>query len=483
MIALARQRSQAEASPPLWTAGEAAGATNGRSTADWSATGVAIDSRKVAAGDLFVALRGPNFDGHDFAGAAFAGGAAAALVNRVPAAAAGRPLLLVEDTQAGIEALGRGARERCRGKFIAVTGSVGKTGTKEALRVALEEHGPTYASAGNLNNQWGVPLSLARLPPQTAFGVFELGMNHAGEIGPLSRQVRPHVAIITNVEAVHLEFFPSVEAIADAKAEIFEGMDSGGVAVLNRDSPLFDRLRAAAERAGVGRVIGFGKDLRAEARLIECSLHASCSAVTAAILGERLDYSLPFPGVHHVHNSLAVLAAVKLAGGDVGTAAAALARLSPLEGRGRRLRVAVDGGSFEVIDESYNASPVAVRAAFSVLAQARPASGGRRVAVLGDMLELGAEAPRLHEALAKPAVDAGIDLVLTAGPLMGRLSRALPAERRGPHAADSAALVAMVLNTVRPGDVVLVKGSLGSRMKPIVEALAGLGARRPAGSP
>ncbi len=255
-------------------------------------------------------------------------------------------------------------------------------------------------------------------------------------------------------------------------------MDGAGAAVLNRDSPLFERLAAAAGRRGLGRVVGFGRDPRAEARLLECSLHASCSAVSAAILGERLDYSLPLPGLHHVMNSLAVLAAVKLLGGELGTGAAALARLAPLEGRGRRLRVPLDGGALEVIDESYNASPVAVRAALAVLAQARPAAGGRRIAVLGDMLELGAAAPRLHAALAEAVVAAGVDLVLTAGPLLGCLRDALPAERRGPHAADSAALLPAVLATVRPGDVVLVKGSLGSRMKPIVEALGGLGAPR-----
>ncbi|MBX6320546.1 MAG: UDP-N-acetylmuramoylalanyl-D-glutamyl-2, 6-diaminopimelate--D-alanyl-D-alanine ligase, partial [Rhodospirillaceae bacterium] len=377
-------------------------------------------------------------------------------------------------------ALGRAARARCRGRFLAVTGSVGKTGTKEALRLALEAHGPTHASSGNLNNQWGVPLSLARLPPDARFGVFELGMNHPGEIAPLARQVRPHVAIVTTVEAVHLEFFPSVEAIADAKAEVFEGMDGDGAAVLNRDNPMFEGLAGAARGGGLGRIVGFGRDPRAEARLLDCRLHGSGSDVSAAILGERLDYALPVPGLHHVLNSLAVLAAVALAGGEPAVAAAALARLRPIEGRGARLHVPAAGGTIEVIDESYNASPVAVRAALEVLARSRPGGGGRRIAVLGDMLELGREGPRLHAELAEAVVGAGVDLVLTAGALMRHLSEALPPERRGPHAADSAALLPAVIDTVRPGDVVLVKGSLGSRMKPIVEALAGLGVHLPA---
>ncbi|MFO1059843.1 MAG: UDP-N-acetylmuramoylalanyl-D-glutamyl-2,6-diaminopimelate--D-alanyl-D-alanine ligase [Dongiaceae bacterium] len=437
-----------------------------------AATGVSIDSRTLAPGDLFVALRGPTHDGHDHVAAALAAGAAAAVVDRVPTGLpADAPLLLVADTMAALEALGADARRRSRARFVAVTGSVGKTGTKEAIALALGAEAPTYASPGNLNNQWGVPLSLARLPPDVAYAVFELGMNHAGEILALTRQVRPDVAVVTTVEAVHLEFFDSVAGIADAKAEIFAGMAPAGVAVLNRDNAWFDRLAGRARDHGLGRIIGFGRHPAAEARLLDCSLHASCSAVSASILGERLEYCLAMPGLHWALNSLAVLAAVQAAGGEVGPAAAQLARLKPLKGRGQRLTVRLAGGPFEVIDESYNASPPAVTAALGVLGRARPGAGGRRIAVLGDMLELGRDAPRLHAALAGDVETSALDLLFTAGPLMRHLHDTVPAARRAGHAADSAALAPLVAAAVRPGDIVLVKGSLGSRMAPLVDAL------------
>jgi UDP-N-acetylmuramoyl-tripeptide--D-alanyl-D-alanine ligase len=465
------------APPVLWPAAAAAAATGGRArdggaASGWAATGVSIDSRTLAPGDLFVALRGPTHDGHDHVAAALAAGAAAALVDRVPPGLPeDAPLLLVADTMQALEALGTDARRRARGRFVAVTGSVGKTGTKEAIALALGAEAPTYASAGNLNNQWGVPLSLARLPPAVDYAVFELGMNHAGEILALTRQVRPDIAVITTIEAVHLEFFDSVAGIADAKAEIFAGMAPTGAAVLNRDNAWFDRLAGRARDHGLSRIIGFGRHPAAEARLIDCSLHASCSAVSASILGERLDYCLAMPGMHWVLNSLAVLAAVQAAGGEVGPAAAQLARLKPLKGRGQRLTVRLAGGPFEVIDESYNASPAALSATLGVLGRARPGAGGRRIAVLGDMLELGRDAPRLHAALAADVEASAVDLLFTAGPLMRHLHDTVPAARRGGHAADSAALAPLVAAAVRPGDIVLVKGSLGSRMAPLVEAL------------
>ncbi|WP_425449997.1 UDP-N-acetylmuramoylalanyl-D-glutamyl-2,6-diaminopimelate--D-alanyl-D-alanine ligase [Virgifigura deserti] len=464
-----------ETQTPLWTATEAIAATGGRGTGDWTASGVSIDSRSLETGDLFVALQGPNFDGHAFIGAALEKGAVAALASRVPdGLPSGAPLLLVDDTLAGLEALGGAARDRSAARFVAVTGSVGKTGTKEALKLALETTAPTFASSGNLNNHWGVPLSLARLPRDVAYGVFELGMNHAGEIGPLSRQVRPDVAIITTIEAVHMEFFSSVEEIADAKAEIFEGMTSCATAVLNRDNPQFNRLAAHARAQGLARIIGFGRHEEADARLVDYALNATGSTVSASILGERIDYRLTVSGLHWVLNSLGVLAAIVASGGDLGAAAAAMSKLVPLKGRGRREHIALPGGPFELIDESYNASPAAVRAAFQVLAQAKPGAGGRRIAVLGDMLELGAQEERLHADLAPELRAAQVDLVFTAGPLMAALDRALPASQRGGHAATAADLIAQVAATVRPGDVVLVKGSLGSRMGPLVEALRAL---------
>ena len=466
----------------LWNSADAVRATGGQAFgAAWQATGVSIDSRTCQPGDLFVAIAGPSFDGHDFVAAAFAKGAVAAMVHRPAASfATDKPLLQVEETLAALVRLGLAGRARSQARFLGVTGSVGKTGTKEALRLVLSTQSECFATAGSLNNHWGVPLSLARLPLAAEIGVFELGMNHAGELGPLSRMVRPDLAIITTIEAVHLEFFASVAAIADAKAEIFEGMDPGGIAILNRDNDQFERLAVAAHARRLSRIIGFGEHPAAEARLIDCRLEANGSRVSAEILGRRIDYRLGAPGRHWVQNSLAVLAAVGALGLDLGLAAGALSNLSPPKGRGQRRRIALPtGGSFELIDESYNASPAAVRAALAVLAKAEPGSSGRRIAVLGDMRELGTEGPRLHAELAEPAVKANVDLVLTCGPLMQGLTAALPPARRGTHAPDSKSLIPAVLAAIRAGDVVLVKGSLGTRMAPIVEALLRLEAATP----
>lgn len=457
---------------PLWGAMEAAAATGGRAIGDWQAAGVSIDSRSVTAGDLFIALVGPNFDGHNFVADALKKGAAAAIVAKRPEGVAdSAPLLMVADTQRALEDLGRAARARAQGEIIAVTGSVGKTGTKEALKCALEGQGRTFASSGSLNNQWGVPLSLARMPPDASYGIFELGMNHPGEIDGLSRMVRPDVAIITTIEPAHLGFFTSVEAIADAKAEIFAGVEPGGAAILNRDNAFYDRLAAAARARGIARILDFGADKRASVRLVECRLHATTSSVTAAVMGEAIDYSIALPGRHWVMNSLAVLAAVKAAGGDIGAAARALATLSALDGRGKRYRLDVPGGTVELIDESYNASPASMRAAFAVLGAIDPGPGGRRVAVLGSMLELGQESDRLHADLAKPLLDADVGLVFTLGDEMRALDAALPAQRRGGHAADLAELVDLLAKRLKPNDVITVKGSHGSRLHELVAKL------------
>jgi UDP-N-acetylmuramoyl-tripeptide--D-alanyl-D-alanine ligase len=467
----------------LWTAAEAAAATGGRTAGDWQAVGVSIDSRTIKPGDLFIALQGPNFDGHDFVAAALAAGAAAAIVARGPAGVANdASLLTVNDTMTALEALGRAARARASATFLAVTGSVGKTSTKEMLRLALGARGQTFASTGNLNNQWGVPLSLANMARDARFGVFELGMNHAGEIGPLSRQVRPAVVIITTVEPVHLEFFPSVEAIADAKAEIFEGMVAEGAAVLNRDNSHFQRLAGKARTQGIKRIVAFGRHPSAEARLTDYRPNSIASEVTAEIFGARITFRLNLPGLHQVMNSLAVLAAAQIVGVELGAAAGALAQLSPLKGRGQRERIALASGSFELIDESYNASPAAMRAAFQVLSQAKPGIGGRRIAILGDMRELGPAGADLHAELATDLRANGIDLVLSCGPLMAALDRALPDKMRAGHAPDSQSLVPAATSAVKAGDVVLVKGSLGTRMAPIVAALRALDMSR-AGTP
>ncbi len=455
----------------LWTATELAAATGGKTTRDFAVTGAAIDSRSTAAGDLFVALHGPNHDAHDFVADALARGAAAAMVDHVPkGVAAGAPLLHVGDTLEALTALGRAARERSKATIIGITGSVGKTGTKEALRLALGAQGVTYASAASFNNHWGVPLSLARMPRDTRYGIFEMGMNHAGELTFLAGIARPHIAIITSIAPAHLGFFASVEAIADAKAEIFTGIEPGGSAILNRDNEQFARLEAAARRAGIARIVGFGATEAAEARLLEAKLEETRSLVTATILGERVEYVLPTPGQHWVMNSLAVLAAVKFAGADLAAGAAALAQLPGLPGRG--LRQELPSG-VTLIDESYNANPASMRAAIAVLGGSTPRVGGRRIAVLGEMRELGDEASRLHAELAEPLKAAKIDLVFTVGPVMAALRDALPPAMRGGHAASSQEMAPIVATALRSGDIVTVKGSLSMAMATIVKHLLG----------
>ena len=460
------------AARPLWTSAEIAAATNGSAGRRFDAAGVSIDSRKVVVGDLFVALHGPNFDGHDFVAAALTSGAAGALVDRLPAGiAAAMPVVVVADTLQGLQDLGRAARARSEARIAAVTGSVGKTSTKEALKAALSGFGRTFASEGNLNNHWGAPLSLARMPRDAEFGVFELGMNHAGEITPLSQMVRPEVSIITSVEAVHIEFFKSVAEIADAKAEIMDGMEPGGAVVLPRDNPHYARLAEHAKRRGIGRVFSFGAAAGSDARLVECAVMSGGSRIVAEIGGKSVSYTLGLPGAHQAMNSLAVLAAVAALGLDVAAAAEALAGLKALKGRGARERLALPAGTITLIDESYNASPASVRAALATLATVAPEGRGRRVVVLGDMRELGETGPDLHRGLAPALVSAGVDAAFFVGPLMRGLHDALPQAMRVGHWPDSVSAIQPLLAALGPGDVVLVKGSLGTRMAPIVEAL------------
>ncbi len=464
----------------LWTSAEIAAATRGRATADFAATGVSIDSRSIAKGDLFVALAGPSFDGHDFVATALAAGASGALVHRLPAGlAADAPVVVAADTLQALGDLGRAARGRTSARIVAVTGSVGKTSTKEALRSVLQAQAPTFATIGNLNNHWGAPLSLARMPREVAFGVFELGMNHAGEISPLSQMVRPQVAVITNVEAVHIEFFKSVAEIADAKAEIMDGLGTDGTVVLPRDNPHFARLVRHASDRGIKRILSFGADAAADVRLIECQVGTDGNRVTAEMFGRRLAYSMGTPGRHFALNSLAVLAAVEALGADVARAALAYAEVAPLKGRGKRESIAVAGGTLILIDESYNANPAAVRAALAVLGGIEPEGRGRRIAVLGDMRELGDAGPQLHRELAADLVAAGIDRAFLVGPLMRGLHDGLPPAMRGAWTATSGAMVDPLLRAVGAGDLVLVKGSLGTRMAPLVEALRGLDVTAP----
>ena len=435
--------------------------------------GISIDSRTLAPGDAFFAIAGDSRDGHDFVEAALKADAGLAVVSasKRDTLPAGAPLLVVDNVLDALRDLARAARARLSGKVIAVTGSVGKTSTKEALRLVLSRDGKTHVSAASYNNHWGVPLSLARCPGDARYAVFELGMNHAGEIGPLSQLVRPDIAIITTVAPVHLEYFASVDAIADAKAEIFEGLVEGGIAILNRDNAQFNRLTDRARDARVSRLVTFGEEAGADARLIKCVLQPDFSTVQAGILGDDVTYKLGAPGRHLVMNSLAVLAAARLAGVDLAMAALALAELEPASGRGTRITLDTPGGKALLIDESYNANPLSMTAAIALLGQAEPGPRGRRIAVLGDMLELGGQSADLHAGLAQPIVDHAIDLVFCAGPAMRNLWEALPSNRRGGYANDSGALEPQVLAAVAGGDAIMIKGSFGSKMTPIVKAL------------
>ncbi len=464
---------------PLWTAAAATAAVSGICAGTWTANGVSIDSRTVAAGDIFIALKGPSFDGHGYVLDALKKGAAGAIVHEaVPDSGEYHDrLIVVKDTFLALENLARAARARTDAKIIAVTGSVGKTGTKEALKLALGLQGPTHATAGNLNNHWGVPLSLARMPAASEYGVFELGMNHAGEIAPLSKLVRPHAAVITTVEAAHLEFFATVADIADEKAAIMAGLEPDGVVVLPSDNPHFARLMASAKAYGV-KTIAFGTGGDATARLFAWSLTPDGTQVCAEFDDQRITYDMIVSGRHWALNSIAALAAVRAIGANFHLGAAALARLSAPAGRGARKRIKTADGSLLLIDESYNASPAAVRVLAETMAQMHQSvggAGGRLILVLGDMKELGAKGAALHAGLAPSLKAARIDLVFTAGPMMRHLHDALPAAMRGAHAADAAAMATALQNALRSGDVVAVKGSHSSRMDLVADAIANRG--------
>jgi UDP-N-acetylmuramoyl-tripeptide--D-alanyl-D-alanine ligase len=459
----------------LWTLKALVEATGGQVLGDPAQIygGVSIDSRSVIAKDIFVAIKGDTMDGHDFVPAAIAKGAGVAIVSkRMGDWPTDLPLLVVDgDPLSALERIGKAARARSHARIIAVTGSVGKTSTKEMLRVALAASGETHASAASFNNHWGVPLTLARFPTSAGFGIFEIGMNHAGEITPLVGMVRPHIAIVTTVAASHLGHFKSLDEIADAKAEIFSGVEPGGHAVINRDSPYFDHLKSAALAHGITSIIGFGRHADADVRLEGLALRPDCCCITAQVLDEKVIYKLGTPGEHMAMNSLAVLAAAKLAGADLARAALALSDAKPAKGRGGQIKLQMPDGQLLLLDESYNANPASVGAALALLSNLKPGKSGRRIAVLGDMLELGEFGEDLHRNLSHDIERHGIDRVYAAGPLMKHLWDVLPASKRGAYAAQSSEIVDDIIHDLRPGDCVMVKGSLGSRMGPVVEAL------------
>ncbi|MDF2368609.1 UDP-N-acetylmuramoylalanyl-D-glutamyl-2,6-diaminopimelate--D-alanyl-D-alanine ligase [Sneathiella sp.] len=464
---------------PLWTGTEIVAAVGGRADRkDWIATGVSIDSRSLEKDDLFVAIVGPVHDGHDFARAAFESGASALLLSRRPDDLPDEAnVILVEDTLTALEDLGRAARARTNAHVVAVTGSVGKTGSKESLLHILSQQGKTHASVGSFNNHWGVPLSLSRMPEDTKFAIFELGMNHPGELGPLSKMVCPHVALITTIEAVHLEFFADVEAIARAKAEIFEGLTSSGSVILNGDNSYGGLLKSIAANAGITHILTFGEKSEADIRLTDFTLYPDHSDVAVKIASHEVFFRLGVPGRHLISNILGVLGAVSELGADIEKAAVALGDLQSPKGRGARHMVPCFGGSYMVVDESYNASPASMRASLDVLHNLYPDGKGRRIAVLGDMLELGEKSADIHRSL-KPDVSAAeVDILFACGPNMAELVKSMPSTIQTHHEETSELLIDPLLETIGAGDIVLIKGSLGSKMRLPLEALL---ERRPA---
>ena len=472
----------------LWTAAEAAAATGGEARGDWSATGVSIDTRSIGAGDLFVALKDQR-DGHDFVAAALEKGAAAAMVSRIPGGVrADAPLLIVDDVLAALGALGRAGRARSRAKVIGITGSVGKTSTKEMLRVALLGQGKVHAAEKSFNNHWGVPLTLARLPPDADYAVIEIGMNRPGEIAPLSRLARPHVAIVTTVAPAHLEAFENVEGIAREKASIFEGLEAGGSAVVNGDIEWTPLLKQVAGRYA-RRVVTFGCGAGNHHRALDLRLHDHATVATARLWRTPVAYCIKATGRHLAVNALAVIAAVGEAGADPARAIVALASWEPVDGRGRRESIVLDIAdehlTFDLIDDAFNANPASMAAALDVLGAAVPKDGmgrvsrGRRIAILGEMLELGPDEARLHVEIGDHPAMERIELIHCVGRRMRALWEALPDRRRGRWAEAADDLAAEVHHLVDAGDVVLVKGSKASKVNQIVDAIRKLGHAAP----
>jgi len=457
----------------LWTMEELLDATGGTASGHFDAQGVAFDSREIGQGDLFFALKGAETDGHRFVDKAFADGAAGAIVS----APSSYPHILVADTMQALETLGHASRKRTNAKIIGVTGSAGKTGTKEAIYASLDRcsRGRAHRSVKSYNNHVGVPLSLARMPSDAEFGIFEMGMNHAGEMRALSKIVRPHIAIITTIAPAHIEFFKDESGIADAKAEIFEGLTEGGTAILPADNMHYPRLRAAAEKYA-GRILSFGFSPDADVRVLS-HMPSSCggSLVTAQVCDAILSFTLSQPGEHWVANSMAVLAAVYAADGDLAAAGLAMAEMGGLAGRGARHIIPIDDGEGSLIDESYNANPASMAA---TLAQLGGATGnGRRIAVLGAMKELGSKSAEYHAALAQPLADAKVDFAILVGEEMEYLAQQLTAGVEGPaefaHCPTAHEALDLLQNYIRASDMILVKGSNSMGLSAIVSALTG----------
>jgi len=456
----------------LYTLDELLAATGGRAVGltEPGIGSISIDSRELGPHALFVAIKGDRFDGHDFVDQALANGAVAALVSAGRLDETGRRLIAVPDALEGLAALGRAARARTSARIAAVTGSVGKTTTKEALRTICAAAGSTHASIKSFNNHWGVPLMLARMPRATEFGVFEIGMSAPGEITPLTAMVRPHVALVTTVAPAHLEFFNSVAEIAAAKAEIFTGIEPGGTAIVNADHEHVDLLLDHARQAGVGEVLTYGFSPRAQLRITDVDTSGSASRANVDLPSGCVTLALNLAGRHMLANAAGALIVAERLGVPVDLALAALGRFEAPEGRGAVVRLGRDGEQLLLVDESYNANPASMRAALEVFA-GQSAPRGRRVLVLGDMLELGATSPDLHAALAPAVTAAGADLVFLVGPHMAALRDALGSAAVAGHAQSSDALVDVIVKILAPGDAVMVKGSNGVRLGKLVTAL------------
>ena len=460
----------------LWTSEALVSAMEGRPLGPLpeGVSGISIDTRTLQPGDAFFAIKGEAMDGHDFATAAMKAGAGLLVVAEAKLPALGRlssPMIVVPDVLEALEKLGVAARARSDARIVAVTGSVGKTSTKEALRCGLSAVGKVHASPMSFNNHWGVPLTLARMPADCDYAVFEIGMNHENEIRPLVKMVRPHVAIVTSIAPAHLGHFSSLDDIARAKAEIFEGVEPGGAALVNRDDPRFKLLDQLAREAGVENVWGYGENANSQVRLTNFVLHASHSILTANVGGQEVAAKIGAPGRHIVQNALALLGAAQLVGADVTRAALALADLVPDRGRGRRHTLRNPKGTFILIDESYNANPASMQAAMALLEATPVAPGSRRIAVLGDMLELGEHSARLHTALAELITETSTDLVFLAGPEMKALAEILPSDFHAEHRATGDELKPVLMQAIQPGDVVMVKSSKSIGFSKLVDAL------------
>jgi len=458
----------------LWTTDDLAKAMHGRRFGDLpkGVTGISIDTRTIKPGEAFFAIKGDRFDGHQFVTQAMKAGATLAVVAEERLVAMGRtslPFIVVDDVLEAMRRLAHASRARTSAKIVAVTGSVGKTTTKEMLRTALSASGTVHASEASFNNHWGVPLTLARMPQDTAFGVFEIGMNHAGEITPLVAMVRPHVAVVTTIAPAHIGAFGAIEGISHAKAEIFSGLVEGGTAILNKDNGQYGLLRELAGKAGVSSIKTFGKGEDCDWRLLSYSDRDGGGAVASALDGEEFVYAIGSPGEHIALNSLIVVGAAGLLGADRQKTADALSAFTAGKGRGERHKIDIAGGSVAIIDESYNANNASMEAALRMLAAAEPGPGGRRIAVLGDMLELGGESERLHRELAAPVRDSGAGMVYLAGPEMHALADSLGDSATVVHRQTAAELAPLLLGEARAGDVFVFKASKGIGFARLVE--------------